>query len=161
MYIILIIAIALLFLPLWLRGGALHNYLVAQAGEVFRQTGFQVAVEQAFTIEDGTLDFIDLVARRGNCVICVEIETSARYVLVNATKANALGLPLWIIVPDRKVYAAVTKKLATASYRPAGQEIYILLLSELYQVVKKCFPLFSPVNETTGKQENKKTGDKT
>jgi hypothetical protein len=154
MYIIFIIAAALLFLPLWLRGGAFHNYLVAQSGEVFRQAGFQVAVEQAFTIEDGTLDFIDLVARRGNCVICVEIETSARYVLVNAAKADALGLPLWIIVPDRKVHAAVARKLAKAPYRPAGLKIYILFLSELNQVVTKYFPLFSPVNES---RENRKT----
>ena len=151
-----IVTAALLFLPLFLRGGVLHNYLAQEAASIFRQAGFETWLEKGVLLLDQKVDFVDLMVQRGNCILCVEIETSARHVLDNTAKADVLGLPLWIVVPNRTVKKAVAGKLKNRPCRPGGLRIYILLLSELEQVVTNYFPLFSPANRPW---ENKKKKD--
>ena len=100
------------------------------------------------------MDFLDLLVRRDDFLICIEVETSARYVLTNAAKAEQLNLPLIVIVPTRRIKKSIQNKLKKSGIRPAGCNIYILLLSQLKKELTNYFPLFSPVN---GGRENKKT----
>ena len=129
-----------------MRGDPFHNYLVEKAAAAFVHCGFDVALEHRIPLDDGRVDYVDLLACRGEFSIACEVETSARYVLVNTAKAEALGLILWIVVTNRKVLSNVVRKLATRPDPPKGREIQILLPGEILQVVMNSFPLFSPVN---------------
>lgn len=149
--------VALAILALFLRGGNLHNYLVLESEGIFRDAGFETHQEHSKKLPDGGVDFIDLLAKKGDFMICIEVETSARYVLTNAAKAQQLELPLIVIVPTRKVKKAVQNKLSNSAIKPAGCDIYILLLSQLRQELTDCFSLFSPANEG---RKNKKTNNK-
>lgn len=147
MTVFTMIAIALLtILVLFLRGDSLHNFLVLEAENILQDEGFETFCEHPEKLPDGRTDFIDLLARRGDFLICVEVETTARRALVNVAKAQQLGLPLIIIVPNRSVRKSVQNKLDKAGIRPGGHAIYILLLSQLKQEVTNCFPLFSAAN---------------
>ncbi len=146
--------ISLMIIALFLRGGKLHNYLVLESECILQDAGFETHQEHPKKLPDGGLDFIDLLVQRGNCLICIEVETSARHVLTNAAKAQQLELPLIVIVPTRKVKKAVQNKLSNSAIKPAGCDIYILLLSQLKQELTNCFPLFSSANEG---RKNKKT----
>ena len=154
MNLILIVIILVLGLPMFLRGGGLHNHLVRETGQVFRGAGFGTFEEHPVRLPDGSLDFLDLLVRRGNCTICIEIETSARNVLTNATKADLAGLPLWIVVPNRKVQKAVADKLDPADLRPGGLRIYLPLLGQLEQALTNYFPKIPSANDLW---ENRKT----
>ena len=154
MHLILFIVIAVsLLLPLSLRGKAIHNYMVYEAESIFRQAGFNTWLEYGIHLLDGKLIFVDLMAQRGSYIFCVEIETSARHILDTAAKVDTFGLPLWVIVPNRKVKRAIIRKLEKHPYRPGGLTIYFLLLDELKQAVMNYFPLFSPAYAT---RENRK-----
>lgn len=148
------ILVVLVTLALFLRGGNLHNYLVIESEGILQNAGFKTYQEHPKKLSDGGVDFIDLLVQKDDFLICIEVETSARYVLTNAAKAEQLGLPLVVIVPTRKVRKAVWNKLRKSAIKPAGCDIYILLLSQLKQGLMNCFPLFSPANDG-GK--NKKT----
>lgn len=154
MYLTIITLTLLAGLVLFLRGGALHNHLVLETESIFKRAGFNTQQEYPQRLPDGRLDFIDLLVERGNCMICVEIETSARYVLTNAAKADQIGLPLIVIVPNRKVKMAVQKKLAQSQITAGGLSIYILLLSQVEKGFTNFFPLFSSVNEWKNKKIN-------
>ena len=154
MNLILIIIILVLGLPMFLRGGSLHNHLVRETGQLFREAGFDTCEECPVRLPDGRLDFLDLLVKRGSCTICIEIETSARNVLTNATKADQAGLPLWIVVSSRKVQEAVADRLDSADLRPAGLRIYIPLLGQLEQALTIYFPKIPSANALW---ENRKT----
>jgi hypothetical protein len=62
MYLTLIMALSLLALMLFLRGGKLHNYLVLEIEHIFQQAGFQTQQEHPQQLPDGNVDFIDLLA---------------------------------------------------------------------------------------------------
>ena len=147
MYLTIVTITILVSLALFLRGGALHNHLVLETENIFKQAGFDTQQESPQRLPDGRLDFIDLLVQRGNCMICVEIETSARYVLTNAAKADQIGLPLIVIVPNKKVKMAVQRKLALAQITAGGLRIYVLLLSQVEKGFTNYFSLFSSVNE--------------
>ena len=149
-----VIATAGLVLPMFVRGGTLHNHIVREAAILFGRAGFGVSLEHAVALEDGRTDFVDLLVWCRTWEFCVEVETSARNVLTNAAKAEMAGLPLWVIVPNRRVRQAVAARLATTSYHPGGLRIYILLAGELDQRLTHYFPLFSPANTP---RENRKT----
>lgn len=153
-------ALTLGLLALFLRGGGLHNHLVLAAEKIFLQAGYHTWQESPQKLPDGRLDFVDLLVRQGNCLICVEIETSIRNVTNNVLKASQLGLPLIILVPNRRVKKAVRTKLESIRFTPGGCPIYILLLSQLEQEVRNCFPLFSPAN-TQRKNRKLNQGDPT
>ena len=150
------IMLSILALVLLLRGGKLHNYLVLETEHILQQAGFQTHQEHPQHLPDGTDDFIDLLAQQGDFMLCIEVETTARHVLINADKADQLDLPLIVVVPNRNVQKAVKRKLNLAQVTADGQPIYILLLDQLKQQVMNCFPLFSPANKT---RKNKKTNN--
>ncbi len=146
--------VALAILALFLRGGNLHNYLVLESEGILQAAGFETHQEQPQKLSDGGLDFVDLLAEKEGFLVCIEVETSARYVLTNAAKAEQLGIPLVVIVPTRKVKRAVKNKLGKTDIRPGASDIYILLLSQLKQEVTNCFPLFSSAS-SRGKTNKK------
>lgn len=148
------ISIVMVILALFLRGGILHNYLVIASEDIFQNAGFDTHQECPIKLPDGGLDFVDLLAEKNGFLVCIEVETTARYVLTNAAKAEQLGLPLVVVVPTRKVKLAVQNKLSKTNVKPGGHDIYILMLTQLKQELTNCFPLFSSAN--TGR-ENKKT----
>ena len=151
---LIITAIILSMLALFLRGGSLHNYLVLESEGILQEAGFETRQEHPKKLPDGGLDFIDLLAEKEGFLVCIEVETSARYVMTNAAKAEQLGLPLVVVVPTRKVKKAVRNKLGKADIRPGGRDICILMLVQLKQEVTNCFPLFSSVS-SHGKTNNK------
>ena len=153
MHLTILMTVLFASLAFFLRGGWLHNHLVLETEKIFRDAGFDTHQEYPKKLADDRLDFVDLLAEGDGFVICVEIETSSRHVLDNASKARELGLPLMVIVPNRKVQKAVKSKLETAGIRPKKHRIYILLLSQLEQEITNCFPLFSLAN---GQRENRK-----
>lgn len=138
--------VVLAMLALFLRGGNLHNYLVFESEDILRDAGFETHQEHPKKLPDGSLDFIDLLAEKEGFLVCIEVETSARYVLINAAKAEQLGLPLVVVVPTRKVKRAVQNKLGTTDIRPGDYDIYILMLAQLKQEVMNYFSLFSSAN---------------
>jgi len=123
-----------------MRGKTLHNYLAMEAERILRNEGFETSQECPEELSNGRIDFIDILARKNNFAVCVEIETTPRYVLTNAAKSQELGLPLMVIVPNRKVKKAVEKRLSSVDLRPGGMDIYLLLLSQLRQGLTNCFP---------------------
>ena len=156
---IMVLAISLIFCTLIfsLRGGGFHNYLVAEAGRILRQAGFDTALEHPENMPNGGKDFIDLVAWRGNFLICIEVETTTRNAVSNALKAQRLGRPLIILVPNVKVRKAVERKLSECRLTSGGRPICVLLVGQLQKEVANCLTLISPAN---GKRENKKTNPK-
>ena len=145
---------AVLLVPVSVRGQRLHNHIVAEAATIASREGWKVAVEHPLRLPDQGLDFVDLLLLREPVTFAVEVETTARYVRVNAAKAAALDLPLLVLVPNRKVGSTVRRVLDQAGYRPGGRPIQILRLGELSQVLTNCFPLISAANPfgKTGKQ---------
>ena len=145
---------ALTILALFIRGGTLHNHLVLESECILQNAGFKTYQEHPKKLPDGGLDFVDLLVEKKGFMVCIEVETSARYVLTNAAKAEQLGLPLVVVVPTRKVKRAVRNKLRKTDIRPGDHDIYILLLSQLKREVSSFFPLFSSVSGR-GKTNNK------
>jgi hypothetical protein len=142
----IVTTVLLIGLVLYLRGGTFHNYLVLETENIFKLAGFDTQQESPQRLSDGRLDFVDLLVQRGNCMICIEVETSARYALTNAAKADQIGLPLMVVCPSRKVQKAVQKKLARTQPTAGGQRICVLLLAQLEKEVMNCFPLLSSAN---------------
>ena len=143
-----------------LRGDAFHNFLVSEAAQAFRQAGFEVTTECALRLRSGEKDYVDILARhtQKHLTVCCEVETSVRYTLVNAAKAEELGLPLVVVVPNHKLRYAVLRKLARRSGRSGRRGIQVLLLSGLRQRFTSCFPFFSAA-KVHGKKK-KRTGKK-
>ena len=137
-----------------MRGDTFHNRLVEQTAQVFRRAGFEVHTEHAMRLEDDRIDFADIFAKRGTRGVICEIETTPRNVLVNAAKAGAAGMPLWIVVPTRKVRSAVTKRLQHAGFKLGGKRIQVLLQAEVVKRLRNCFPPFSVASRS---RENRKT----
>ena len=154
MHITIITIILLLTLAVFLRGGKLHNYLVLESENILQGKGFETYQEHPEKLPDGSIDYIDLLAKREGFLVCIEVETSARYVLTNVAKAEQLGLPLVIVVPNRKVKTSIQNKLNKPKISSGRSPVYVLLLAQLEQEVTNCFPLFSPANEG---RKNKKT----
>jgi hypothetical protein len=138
-----------------LRGDPFHNYLVARCAAQFRQAGFNVDLEHPLQLPDGRIDFVDILAESRTIRLVCEIETTSRYVRVNALKAIATGLPLWIVVPTRKLETDVRHLLDLKGARPFGERaIWILLPDQLSQAISNCFSTFLSANgERKTKQE--------
>ena len=146
MNLIILTTALMTLLVRYLRGDALHNHLVLQTENIFKQAGFETQQECPKQLPDGMLNFVDLLVQRGNCMVCIEVETTARYALTNAAKADQLGLPLIVVCPTRRVQKEVQNKLVRAQVTAGGYPICVLLLSQLNKEVTNCFPYFSTAN---------------
>jgi hypothetical protein len=129
-----------------LRGKAFHSHLAAQVARDFLRAGFRVWPEYGLRLSDGRRDFVDLLAGREGVTIACEVETTARHVLENVAKAQALRLTLWIVVSNRKVASAVARKVRKMSRTPVAAPIQILLVGEVFQRLTSCIPSFSAAN---------------
>jgi hypothetical protein len=137
-----------------LRGDGFHNHLVNQAAGIFREVGLDVALEHPLTLPDGRIDFVDVWVTGLGVVLACEVETTPRYVLVNAEKALVLAVQLWVVVPDRRLKVAISRKVVTAfpqdipgSNPGAGPgAIRFLLVGEIRQALTNHLSGFSPVN---------------
>ncbi len=141
-----------------MRGQPFHNYLVDEAAAELREAGFTVQTEVPLNLRNGQLDFLDILVRREDVRLGCEIETSARHAVSNALKAYRLGLPLIVVVPNRKVLAAVTRKLEAEFGELASAKIWISLPGQLRQAVTNCFSRFSVGESRDRKRENKSSG---
>jgi len=85
-----------------MRGDAFHNSIVDQAGKIFISHRWNVYMEYRYPCNAVTT-YLDIFAVRGCCKIGCEVETTSRHILDNATKAAVAKIPLWVIVPSRKL----------------------------------------------------------
>lgn len=139
-----------------MRGGAFHNFIVGRCATALRRAGFAAELEAHRRLADGRLDAIDLVARRGEFTVAVEVETTPRGVASNAEKALALALPLWIVVPDRRVQRAAHVRLVRAGV-VGGERIQILLLPAFEQGLRPGGDLIAAANgESKSKTKTRK-----
>ena len=115
-----------------MRGKTLHNFMARRAREILEDFFDSVEVESKIRSE-GATTYIDVLARMDSTVLAVEIETTGRHTLDNAGKATAVGIPVWIVVPSRRLKSALTRKLDGLELHSDTGPIKILLLSELQQ----------------------------
>ena len=146
MIFLLSVILVLAIVPLTLRGGTLHSYLVAEAEAVCRQEGYDTAREHPLRLPDGRTDYVDLAVRKDGRLVCVEVETSPRNVMTNVHKARCLGVPLIVVVPTNQTRQAVRGTLRRHCLGRNRRAVCVLLLGQLRQVLRKCLPLNSPAS---------------
>ena len=117
-----------------MRGDSFHNHLARKIQTILIILGFQVNTEYCVR-RNGTITYLDLLAVKGQYLLGFEIETSTRHIIDNATKAEAVDIPVWFILPTQKLRKQAQKKLKTLDIKPAGQQIQLLLPAQLAQAL--------------------------
>ena len=113
-----------------MRGALFHNTIAEQAKAIFIRHGWQVHTEYRYR-NNGTTTYLDLFAARADYEIACEVETTARHAVDNAAKALAAGIPLWVIVPSRRLRRQIERNLASSGICGNGKAVKILLLCQL------------------------------
>lgn len=113
-----------------MRGGAFHNMIVATTRDIFIRSGWHAYTEYPYQ-SNRVRTYLDLFAIRGGDRLACEIETTARHAVDNAVKAQVVNVPLWIVVPSRKIQRQITHKLQTQNLVSHNQSIPVLLLGQL------------------------------
>ena len=116
-----------------MRGKTLHKYMAQKAAEGLISLGFEVSAEYPICLTNGGKDYVDFFVSHGAFVLAIEIETTPRNVLSNATRANELGLRLWIVTPNKQVSSTVLKKFKRSAPLDSGR-IRILTLGEFLSI---------------------------
>ena len=119
-----------------MRGNPFHNKLVEDAECIFSEFGWKTSAEQIFRV-GGTTTYFDLFARDGPLKIACEIETTSRHAVDNLRKAQAIGIPLWIIVPTRGVRQQIQRSLGCKPVFSGGKPVAVILPDELRQYIEK------------------------
>lgn len=119
-----------------MRGNPFHNKLVKDAECIFSEFGWKTCTEQVFRI-GGTTTYFDLFARDGPLEIACEIETTSRHAVDNLRKAQAVGMPLWIIVPTRGVRQQIQRSLGDELVFSGGKPVAVILPDELRQCIEE------------------------
>jgi hypothetical protein len=96
--------------------------------------------------------YFDVFAQRGSVALAFEVETTSRHAVDNARKASLVGIPLWFVVPRRRLKLELTRKLKPLDLRPGGEPIKILLLAQLEQELRNYLSLFIPANKQNRKE---------
>ena len=117
-----------------MRGNLFHNYLVQQTKMVLIAFGWQVYPEYCIQ-RNGVITYFDLLANKDHFLLGLEIETTARHIIDNAVKANAVGIDVWFILPTRNLRKKARKKLATVNIRPTDKNIQLLLPGQVAQAL--------------------------
>ena len=97
-----------------------------------------------------TADF-DFVLKTDAFWWAIEIETTIRHLVDNAKKAAAVNIPLWIVVPTRRMKNQAVCKLSPLNLTPGGEPIKLFLLSDVHKEVRNYLSLFIPANIPTDK----------
>jgi hypothetical protein len=126
-----------------MRGDPFHNRLAEKARTTFEHFRWRVSTEHRFQA-NGTTTYFDLFAENRRHKLACEIETTARHAMDNAQKAQAVGIPLWFVVPTRKVKRQIADKLKTRNLTPGGKQIKMLLLGELENELARYQPWQKP-----------------
>lgn len=115
-----------------MRGKTLHNLMAKKTRDMVED--FFESVDSEHRISNHqTTTYVDLFARKDSIVLAIEIETTVRHAVDNARKAAMVDVPLWVIVPTRRLKSDLNRKLGDPELRPGGKPIKILLLGELRQ----------------------------
>lgn len=151
--------LAVVLMPMCMRGRLLHNHMAQRCADVAERVGCRAELESPLHLPDGRVDYVDVLISRDRYRVACEIETSARYVAVNAAKASTLGLPLLIVVPNRRVRDAVKRRVGGALRSAQGPPVSVLLLGQFEQALTRCFAFISTANRGGRKQKrNRETG---
>lgn len=101
---------------------------------------------------NGVTTFFDVFVQQGPITLAIEVETTSRHAIDNARKAAVVGVPMWIIVPLRRLKIQIAGKLAPLGLRPGGEPIKILLLGQLEQELTNYLSLNIAANTQNGKE---------
>lgn len=138
-----------------MRGQAFHNYLVYEAAAVIEDAGFVVEYEAPVELPNGQRDFFDILGWCDGKAFGCEIETTPRNALSNVQKALELGLPLFIVVPNKNVLRAVRRKLEAELGELPEKGISLSLLGQLQQALTNRFSTLSVGESWKGKRKDK------
>ena len=134
-----------------MRGKTRHNFVAKKAKKTIGLF-FDFVVCEHRVRRNGVTTFFDVFARQGLITLAIEAETTSRHAVDNARKAAIVGVPLWIIVPLRRLKLEITHKLAPLGLRPGGEPIKILLLGQLEQELTNYLSLNIAANTQDGKE---------
>ena len=112
---------------------------------IFERFGWQVFMEHRFQA-NGTTKYFDLFAENPPDKIVFEIETTVRHAIDNARKAQAVGVPVWFVVPTQKVKRQIVRKLTTPGVMPGNKLIKVLLLGQLEGELAHYLSRRKPIN---------------
>ena len=141
-----------------MRGQFLHNYKVEWIRTKLIPYPVQVRVEGRIK-RNGMTAYFDLLLQIQAILLAIEIETSARHIDDTAIKAAVIDIPLWIIVPTRRIKKQVEHKLAHLNVAPGGESIKLLLLGQVEKELTIYLSLFITANIDSGKLINKSKTD--
>ena len=96
--------------------------------------------------DKGVTTYFDLFARKGPLIIACEIETTCRHALENLGKAQVIGIPLWIIVPTRRIRQQIQRMLGDKTVFSGGRPVEVILPDEL----KECIETYIKTNTLKG-----------
>jgi len=119
-----------------MRGKPFHNKLVKDVEYLFSEFGWETDTERRFCI-GGITTYFDLFARDGPLKVACEIETTCRHAIDNLKKSQAVGMPLWIIVPTRSIRQQVQRSLGNKMVCSGGKPVAVILPDELKQCIEK------------------------
>lgn len=128
-----------------MRGNLFHKRLAQKAQITFENFDWRISIEHRVHA-NGTTTFFDLFAEINHYKLACEIETTPRHAIDNARKAQAVGMPLWFLVPTRKVKRQIAGKLNNQNLAPGGEPIKVLILSELENELACSQPWKQPGN---------------
>lgn len=131
-----------------MRGSSLHNYLGLEVKTIAESIGCHADLECGLALPDGGKTFLDVVVFKEGRRIGVEVETTTRNVVANAIKAQALELPLVIVVPNRSVQKNAERVLLDQFRSLQNRQIWISLIPGLAARLEVCFSDCSSANDT-------------
>ena len=128
-----------------MRGDTFHNFLADEIKAAVSAPVTCVYTEYRVRRCGVVADF-DLFLTAGHFVLGIEIETTIRHAFDNIRKADAVDVPLWVVVPTRRLKNRIERRLKNAEITPAGQPIKILLLDQVKPALTNCLSKFIQAN---------------
>ena len=113
-----------------MRGQPFHNQLVKDAECLFLRFGWKTETEWRLSAK-GVTSYFDLYARDGPRHVACEIETSCRHAIDNLKKAQLVGIPLWIIVPTRKIRSHIQRSFGKNQVLSGHKPVIVMVPDEL------------------------------
>ena len=141
-----------------MRGQFLHNYKAEWIRTQLIPYPVQVQLECRIK-RNGITAYFDLLLQIRAALLAIEIETSARHIDDTAIKAAIIDIPLWVVVPTRRIRKQVERKLAHLNVAPGGESIKLLLLGQVEKELTIYLSLFITANSDSGKLINKSKTD--
>ena len=113
-----------------MRGEQFHNQLASAVGDEI--AGLVSSVQPEFMVRrHGATTFFDLFVQCGPLELGIEVETTLRHARENIRKAMAVGIPVWVVVPRRKMKQRLQAWVKSTQGKPPWPGIKILLLGEI------------------------------